>query len=76
MRTFVAFLLGLIIGAGAVLFVPGIHRDQLNTQFKQQIEALQDQLHELGEQLKHVNISKPGDNSGAKTSPVPSATPQ
>jgi hypothetical protein len=71
-----AFLLGLVIGGAVVLFVPGIHRGQLNTQFKQQIEVLQGQLHELGEQLKHVNISKPGDNSGAKGSPVPSATPQ
>jgi hypothetical protein len=76
MRTFAAFLLGLIIGGGAVLFIPGIHREQLNTQFKQQIEALQGQLRELGEQLKHVNIPRPGDNSGAKASPTPSATPQ
>lgn len=76
MRTFAAFLLGLVIGGGAVLFIPGIHRGQLNTQFKQQIEALQGQLHELGEQLKHVNITKPGDNSGAKASPTPSSTPQ
>ena len=59
-----------------MLFLPGIQRGQLSTEFKQQIEVLQGQLHELGEQLKHVNIPKPDNNNAAKASPTPSATPQ
>jgi len=75
MRSFVAFLLGLIIGGVAMLYLPWGQREQLNAQFKPQIETLQNQLHDLGEQLKHLNLLKPGDNSEAKTSPTPSATP-
>ena len=73
MRTFLAFLLGLVIGGGVALYLtPGINRQQLNTQFNRQLDALQGQVHELGEQLKHLNIPKPG---GTKTSPTPGATP-
>jgi len=72
MRTFLAFLLGLVIGGGVALYTPGINRQQLNTQFNRQLDALQGQMHELGEQMKHLNIPKPGET---KTSPTPGATP-
>jgi len=57
MRAFLAFLL--IIGAPAVLYIPNLYREELNSQIRQQIKLLQDQVHDLGEQLKNVQIPKP-----------------
>ena len=76
MRSFLAFLLGLIIGAAVVLFVPGIHSEPMNSEVRQQLEALQGQLRQLGEQLKNVNLPKPGENRPAESQPTPHATPQ
>ena len=76
MRSILVFLVGLIIGAGAVLFVPSIHREPLNSEVRQQLETLQGQLRQLGEQLKNVTLPKPGESGPAKPQATPSATPQ
>jgi hypothetical protein len=69
MRTLVAFLLGLIIGGIAILFLPDPRRDELNAEVRAQTDALQAQLHQFGDQLKTLTLPKP-----EKSSPSPSAT--
>jgi gas vesicle protein len=69
MRTLVAFLLGLIIGGIAMLFLPDPRRDELNAEVRKQTDALQTQLHQFGDQLKTLSLPKP-----EKASPSPSAT--
>jgi uncharacterized membrane-anchored protein YhcB (DUF1043 family) len=73
MRSLLVFLLGIIVGAVGMLFLPELttRREQLNTEMKKQIDALQTQVHELGDQLKNVNPSKPGDEGAKKPSPSP-----
>ena len=70
MRTLVAFLLGLIIGAVAILFLPDPRRDELNAEVRKQTDALQTQLHQFGDQLKTLSLPKPEE----KASPSPSAS--
>ena len=69
MRTLVAFLLGLIIGAVAILFLADPRRDELNAEVRKQTDALQTQLHQFGDQLKTLSLPKP-----EKASASPSAT--
>jgi uncharacterized membrane protein (DUF106 family) len=80
MKSFVIFLLGIIIGVVATLYYPVLtsHPDQINAELRKQLNALQSEMHELGNQLKNLNIPKPGGNNAAKESPSPSptATPQ
>lgn len=64
-----AFLLGLIIGGVAILFLPDPRRDELNAEIRTQTNALQAQLHQFGDQLKPLSLPKP-----EKSSPSPSAT--
>ena len=64
------FLLGLIIGGIAVLFLPDPRRDELNAEVRKQTDALQTQLHQFGDQLKTLSLPKPDE----KASPSPSAT--
>ncbi|MGA7129072.1 MAG: hypothetical protein WBZ19_22340 [Chthoniobacterales bacterium] len=71
MRTLVAFLLGLIIGGAAVLFLPDPRRNELNAEVRTQTDALQAELHQFGDQLKTLSLPKPGNSS---PSPSPSAT--
>ncbi|MBV8101511.1 MAG: hypothetical protein JOZ31_20395 [Verrucomicrobia bacterium] len=70
MRTLVAFLLGLILGGIAMLFLPDPRRDELNAEVRKQTDALQTQLHSFGDQLKTLSLPKPEE----KASPSPSAT--
>jgi gas vesicle protein len=70
MRALVTFLLGLIIGGIAVLFLPDPRRDELNAEVRKQTDALQTQLHQFGDQLKTLSLPKPDE----KASPSPSAT--
>jgi gas vesicle protein len=70
MRTLVAFLLGLIIGAIAILFLPDPRRDELNAEVRAQTDALQAELRKFGDQIKNVTLPKP--ESG---SPTPTASP-
>src|SRR5215469_1557159 len=56
MRSLVSFLVGLVIGAAAILFLPDIRRENLNTELRGQIQALQKQIQELGGQLKDIKL--------------------
>jgi hypothetical protein len=71
MRTLVAFLLGLILGGIAMLFLPDPRRNELNAEVSKQTDALQAQLHVFGDQLKTLTLPKP---ENASPSPSPSAT--
>ena len=65
MRSLGIFLLGLAIGVVGMLFLPELtpRREQLNTELKKQINALEAQVREL----------KIGDEGTKKASPSPSA---
>ncbi|HXM03408.1 MAG TPA: YtxH domain-containing protein [Chthoniobacterales bacterium] len=69
MRTLVAFLLGLILGGVAVLFLPDPRRNELNAEIRTQTDALQTELHKFGDQLKTLSLPKP-----ENASPSPSAS--
>jgi gas vesicle protein len=69
MRALVTFLLGLIIGGLAILFLPDPRRDELNAEVRKQTDALQTEIHQLGDQLKTITLPKPD-----KGSPSPSPT--
>jgi len=66
MRSLLVFILGIIVGAGAMLFLPEltVRREQLNDETKKHLEILEGQIRDLGDQLKKMNPSK-----------EPSATP-
>ena len=76
MRSLAVFLLGVVVGVIGMLFLPELtpRREQLNAELKKQIDALEKQVHEMGNQLKTFNPSKAGDESGKKASPSPSAS--
>jgi hypothetical protein len=80
MKSFAAFLLGVIIGVVATLYYPVLkaHPDQVNAELGKELNALQSQIHDLGNQLKNLKIPGPGGNNAGKESPSPSptATPQ
>jgi uncharacterized membrane-anchored protein YhcB (DUF1043 family) len=67
----VAFLVGLIIGGVAILFLPDPRRDELNAEIRTQTDALQKQLHQFEDQLKALSLPKLEKDS---PSPSPSAT--
>jgi gas vesicle protein len=67
----VAFLLGVIIGGVAILFLPDPRRNELNAEIRTQTDALQTQLHQFGDQLKTLTLPKPEPSS---PSPSPSAS--
>jgi gas vesicle protein len=69
MRSLVAFLIGLIIGGTAILFLPDARRENLNTELRGQIDTLQKQLQDLGGQLKDIKLPTPA------VSPAPTPTP-
>lgn len=71
MRLLIAFLLGLIIGGVAMLYLPNSNRNDLSTQLKQQTAALEAQIKALGDQVKNMNVPKVQLNA----SPSPTATP-
>jgi len=75
MRSLTIFLLGIVVGVVGMLFLPELtpRREQLNTELKKQIDALETQVHELGNQLKNVKI---GDEGAKKASPSPSPSSQ
>jgi uncharacterized membrane-anchored protein YhcB (DUF1043 family) len=73
MRSLAVFLLGIIVGVVGMLFLPELtpRREQLNTELKKQIDVLQTQVRELGDQLKNINLPKIGDEGPKKPSPSP-----
>jgi hypothetical protein len=74
MRSFASFLFGLIIGVVGMLFLPELtpRREQLSDEAKKQIDVLQGQVRDLGDQLKKVTAPKPGDDQPKAASPSPS----
>jgi uncharacterized membrane-anchored protein YhcB (DUF1043 family) len=73
MRSLAILLLGIIVGVIGMLFLPELtlRREQLNTELKKQIDVLQTQIRDLGDQLKNFKI---GDEGAKKPSPSPSAS--
>jgi hypothetical protein len=69
----VAFLLGLIIGGVAILFLPDPRRNELNAEIRTQTDALQTELRQFGDQLKTLSLPKP-ENASPSPSPSPSAS--
>jgi hypothetical protein len=74
MRSLLIFILGIIVGAGGMLFLPELtsRREQLNEEMKKHLETLEGQVHDLGDQLKKMNPPKSDDQS-KQPSPTPSA---
>jgi uncharacterized membrane-anchored protein YhcB (DUF1043 family) len=74
MRALLPFILGIIVGAGGMLFLPELtaRREQLNEEMKKHVETLEAQVRDLGDQLKKVNAPKSGDDQSKQPSATPS----
>ncbi len=72
MRALLGFLLGIIVGGVTVLYLPAARRDELNRDLRRQVDVLQDQVKNLSEQLKSVNLPKVGGGGSAS----PTASPR
>jgi len=66
----------MIIGAAGMLFLPELtpRREQLNAELKKQIDVLEAQVREIGNQVKNINLPKLGDQATQRASPSPSAS--
>jgi hypothetical protein len=69
MRSLLIFILGIIVGAGGMLFLPELttRREQLNDETKKHVEMLEGQIRDLGDQLKKMNPSKDGSATPSPT---------
>jgi hypothetical protein len=67
-RSFGIFLLGAGVAVVGMLFLPELtqRREHLNTELKKQVNGLEAQLRDAGDQLKN---SKTGDEGTKKASP-------
>jgi hypothetical protein len=76
MRSFLVFLLGIIAGVVGMLFLPELtsRREQLNQEMRKQLEILEGQVRDLGDQLKKMNPPKSSDDQSKQPSAAPSAT--
>jgi uncharacterized membrane-anchored protein YhcB (DUF1043 family) len=76
MRSLAVFLLGMIVGVVGMLFLPELtpRREQLNAELKKQIDILETQVRELGNQVKNSNLPKLGDEGAQRASPSPAAS--
>ncbi len=75
MRLLLAFFLGLIVGGGAMLYLPNANRDNISAQLKQQTAALETEIKSLGDQMKNLNSSKAEQSAPSSPTPPPSPTP-
>jgi hypothetical protein len=75
MRSLAIFLLGIVVGIAGMLFLPELtaRREQLNAEWKKQIDVLQAQVRDLENQLKNFKMPKSEDEGAKKASPSPSA---
>ena len=78
MRSFAAFLLGIILGVVGTLYFPELtsHREQINADLRKQLDVLQAQIQHLGDELKNMNPPKPKADDAASPSPSASASPK
>ena len=76
MRALLIFILGIIVGAGGMLFLPELtsRREQLSEETKKHLETLEGQVRDLGDQLKKMNPSKSGNEQSKEASVTPSPT--
>jgi len=76
MRSFLIFVLGIIVGVSGMLFLPELtsRREQLNDEMKKHLEILEGQVRDLGDQLKKMNPPKSGDDQSKQPSGTPSPT--
>jgi hypothetical protein len=76
MRSLLIFLLGIIAGVVGMLFLPELtqRREQLNAEMKKQLESLEGQVRDLGDQLKKMNPPKSGEGQSKQPTPTASAT--
>ena len=74
MRSLLIFILGIIVGAGAMLFLPELtsRREQLNGEMKSHLQILEGQVRDLGDQLKKMNPPKAADDQSKQPSSTPS----
>jgi uncharacterized membrane-anchored protein YhcB (DUF1043 family) len=70
MRALITFLLGLIIGGLVMMYLPDQRRGELNRTLNKQIEALQGQVRELGDKMKHATLPTPENSPTAQPSPT------
>jgi hypothetical protein len=76
MRSFLIFLLGIVVGAGGMLFLPELtsRRERLSEETKKHLQILESQVRDLGEQVKKANPSKSDDQPKQPTAtPSPAA---
>ena len=76
MRSLLIFLLGIIVGVGGMLFLPELtsRREQLSVEMKKQLEILEGQVRDLGDQLKKMNPPKSGEDQSKQPTATPSPT--
>ncbi len=74
MRSLLIFILGIIVGAGGMLFLPELtsRREQLSEETKKHLEILEGQVRDLGDQLKKMNPPKAGDDQSKQPAATPS----
>jgi hypothetical protein len=63
MKTLIIFLLGLVIGGVATLFLPNTRRDEFNAEIRTQTGVLQAHLQQFGDQFKGAKQPKIETNS-------------
>jgi hypothetical protein len=78
MRALLIFILGIIVGAGGMLFLPelAIRREQLNEETRKHLEILESQVRDLGDQVKKMNPAKSADDQTKQPSATPSPAAQ
>ena len=78
MRSFAAFLFGVLLGVVGTLYYPELtsHRGQINAELKKQLDGLQAQIHDLGKELKNSNLPKLKADDGASPSPSAAGSPK
>ena len=73
MKALLILLLGIIFGAGGMLFLPELtsRREQLNEETTKHLGILEGQIRDLGDQLKKIHPP----TAGTDQAKPPSATP-
>jgi hypothetical protein len=76
MRSLFIFILGIVVGAAGMLFLPELtaRRERLNEETRKHLEILEGQVRDLGDQLKKANPAKSSDEQKeASATPSPTA---